>query len=251
MGGVVGGLKVRPVPAEDLEQELDLRVRAFGPLGGYRERVIANNLAMMAAGHLLGAYDGGRLLGTARYLDIRQWWGGRAMPMAGVAGVKTAPEARGRGVATALLTELLSLLPERGYPISALYPSTPGVYRSLGWEFGGGFYRTEIAGPALAALLPPDSGTSGGEVRLRRAGPDDAAEAFAVMSAVFAASRDCGPSTFGVDDLPRRARPSARARRRRRPRRAGWTDCASPPPRAPRTAAPAPPAPRRSAPARR
>ena len=203
MGGVVGGLKVRPVPAEDLEQELDLRVRAFGPLGGYRERVIANNLAMMAAGQLLGAYDGGRLLGTARYLDIRQWWGGRAMPMAGVAGVKTAPEARGRGVATALLTELLSLLPERGYPISALYPSTPGVYRSLGWEFGGGFYRTEIAGPALAALLPPDSGTSGGEVRLRRAGPDDAAEAFAVMSAVFAASRDCGPSTFGVDDLRR------------------------------------------------
>jgi GNAT superfamily N-acetyltransferase len=210
-GGAGGGLEVRPVSAEDLEAELDLRVRAFGPLGGYRERVIADDLDSMAAGQMLGAYEGGRLIGTARYLDTRQWWGGRSMPMAGVAGVKTAPEARGRGVATALLTELLSLLPGRGYPISVLYPSTPGVYRSLGWEFGGGFYRTEIAGPALASLLPPDSGagggsgagSSGGEVRLRRAGAADAAEAFAVMSAVFAASRDCGPSTFGVDDLRR------------------------------------------------
>jgi hypothetical protein len=34
-------VEIRPVGAEDLEQELDLRVRAFGPLGGYRERVTA------------------------------------------------------------------------------------------------------------------------------------------------------------------------------------------------------------------
>ncbi len=194
-------MEIRPVVDDDLEQELDLRVRAFGPLGGYRERVTADNLADTAAGRMLGAYEGGRLLGTARYLDMRQWWGGRVMPMAGVAGVKTAPEARGRGVATALLTEMLAFLPGRGYPVSVLYPSTASLYRSLGWEFGGGFYRTEIVGPALASLLPPELGAGDGEVRLRRAGGDDAAEALAVIGAVLAASRDCGPSTFGVDEV--------------------------------------------------
>ena len=64
------------MPAEDLEQELDLRVRAFGPLGSYRERLIEDNLALIAAGQMLGAYEGNRLVGTARYLDIRQWWHG-------------------------------------------------------------------------------------------------------------------------------------------------------------------------------
>jgi predicted acetyltransferase len=31
-------------------------------------------------------------------LDMRQWWHGRAVPMAGVAGIKVAPEYPGRGV---------------------------------------------------------------------------------------------------------------------------------------------------------
>lgn len=88
--------------------------------------------------------------------------------MAGVSGVKVAPEARGRGVATALLTELLAVLTGRGYPLSVLYPSTLGVYRSLGWELAGGFYRTEIPGPVLTSLLPPDS--EAGFVARRRPG---------------------------------------------------------------------------------
>jgi predicted acetyltransferase len=131
-------VEIRPVGESDLEQELDLRARAYGPLGGYRERLIASNLALIAAGQMFGAYEGDRLVGTARYLDLRQWWRGRVMPMAGVSGVKVAPEARGRGVATRLLTELLSVLTGLGYPISVLYPTAPGVYRSRGFEFGGG-----------------------------------------------------------------------------------------------------------------
>ena len=57
--------------------------------------------AVVAAGRILGAFDGGRLVGTARYHDMRQWWHGRPLPMAGVAGVKVAPEERGRGVGRA------------------------------------------------------------------------------------------------------------------------------------------------------
>ena len=39
---------------------------------------------------------------------MRQWWYGRAVPMAGVAGVKVAPEDRGRGVGRAVMTALPS-----------------------------------------------------------------------------------------------------------------------------------------------
>lgn len=139
---------------------------------------------------MFGAYDGGRLIGSARYLQMRQWWHGRDLPMAGVAGVEVAPELRRRGVAKALLTELLAVMTERGFPVSVFYPSTPGVYRSLGWEFGGGFYRTEVAGRALTALLPPQAQAAGDEVRLRRAGPGAAEEASATMTAVFDAATD-------------------------------------------------------------
>jgi GNAT superfamily N-acetyltransferase len=197
-------VEIRPVGADDLEQELDLRVRAFGPLGDYRERVIADNLELIAAGQMLGAYEGNRLVGTARCLNLRQWWGGRDLPMAGVSGVKVAPEARGRGVATALLTELMSAMTERGFPISVLFPSTPGLYRSLGWEFAGGFYRTEIVGRALTTLLPPDVGVGpGAPSELQRVGPDDAEQVIAVMNAVHATARDCGPTAFGVDIVRR------------------------------------------------
>ena len=55
----------------------------------------------MAAGRCLGAFDGDRLVGTAQYHDMRQWWYGRAVPMAGVARQGRA-EYRGRGVGRAL-----------------------------------------------------------------------------------------------------------------------------------------------------
>ena len=64
----------------------------------------------MAAGRDLGAYDGDRLVGTALYHDMRQWWYGRPVPMAGVAGVKVAPEYRGQGVGRALMTGLTELM---------------------------------------------------------------------------------------------------------------------------------------------
>ncbi len=46
-------------------------------------------------------------MAAAAFHDMRQWWHGRALPMAGVGGVKVAPEQRGRGVGRALMTELL------------------------------------------------------------------------------------------------------------------------------------------------
>ena len=58
--------------------------------------------------------------------------------MAGVSSVKVAPEDRGRGVGRLLMTAVLDEIAAHRYPLSALYPATMPLYRSLGWELAGG-----------------------------------------------------------------------------------------------------------------
>ena len=152
----------------------------------------------MAAGATFGAFDGGRLVGSARYHVMRQWWHGRSMPMAGVAGVKVAPEARGLGIGTAIMTRMLGEVAERGYPVSALYPATAPLYRSFGWEIAGGQYETVLPTRSLAALLRPDESVPPGQsepAAPRRAAPDDASAVIDVIGLVHASLRHCGPNT--------------------------------------------------------
>jgi len=148
----------RITPDDDVEELLDLARRAFGPFGGEaRARRLADAGESIAAGRHLGAFDGGRMLAAAKYFDMVQWWHGRSLPMAGVAGVTVAPEARGRGLGRALMTALLTEIAARGYPLSALYPSTMTIYRSVGYEAAGGMYQVSMPARSLRALAPPDS----------------------------------------------------------------------------------------------
>ena len=198
-------------PDDDLAPDLDLARRAFGPFGEQEgARRLASARESVAAGRHFGAFGGGRLLGSARFFDMAQWWQGRSLPMAGVAGVKVAPEARGTGVGRALMTALLAEIAARGYPLSVLYPSTMTIYRSLGYEAAGGMYQVSMPARSLRALAPPDrptadrptadhsaaGGRAEGPPGLRRAGPDDAAEIEAVVGRVHELARDCGPVTF-------------------------------------------------------
>jgi predicted N-acetyltransferase YhbS len=200
-GSELGGLTIRPMRADDdLDAELDLRHRSFGPMSSQsRENWREEMLGCIADGRQFGAWDGGQLVGAARYYDMRQYWHGQAVPMAGVGGVKVAPEARGRGVGRAMMRALLGALAGRSYPLSVLYPATAQIYRSLGWEMAGGHYRAEVPGRSLLALLPPDPELPArpGEPApgVRRAGPDDASKVIAVLGAIYAAGRDCGPAT--------------------------------------------------------
>jgi predicted N-acetyltransferase YhbS len=199
------GLVIRPLSQDDdLEAEVELRRRAFGPMDdAERGQTLAVAADSVAAGRHFGAFDGERMIATARYLDRRQWWHGRSVPMAGVAGVKVTPEVRGRGVGKALMTELLGHLAGRGYPVSVLYPATTPIYRSLGWELAGGLYHAAVPARALGSLLPPDVGAPPPPALLRRASPDDAAEVIEVIGAAHAAARHCGPATRAVGDVRR------------------------------------------------
>ncbi|PZG02745.1 GNAT family N-acetyltransferase, partial [Micromonospora craterilacus] len=85
-----------------------------------------------------GAFDtAGNLVGKAVDLHDEQWWAGRAVLAADVAGVAVAPEARGTGVARTLLRALLHGAHERGAAVSTLFATTPAPYRACGWEIAG------------------------------------------------------------------------------------------------------------------
>jgi predicted acetyltransferase len=88
--------------------------------------------------------EDGEIVGGLILIHQGQFWGGRAVRMGGVAGVATAPHARGRGAATRMMQSALRELRSMGYPLSGLYPATQGLYRRVGFEQAGA--RAEVRG---------------------------------------------------------------------------------------------------------
>lgn len=133
---------------------------------------------------------------------MRQWWSGRAVPMAGVASVRVAPEDRGRGIARRLMAAVLADVAARGYPLSVLYPATMPLYRSFGWELAGLRETAVIPARSLRDLVPPDPvipmtpDVTPGSARMRRAAPGDAEAVLAVAGRVHEVARDSGPITW-------------------------------------------------------
>jgi predicted acetyltransferase len=202
-------------PDDDMDAQIDLGERAFGPIPADRREDWAHVGSLLVRdGLFLGAFTGGRPVGAAVVHDMRQYWHGRAVPCAGVAGVKVAPEDRGAGIGRRLMTALLALIAERGYPVSALYPATMPLYRSLGWELAGGHYQAVVPARSLHALLAPDahamaSGHPGAPGHpegsgLRRAGAGDARAVTDVIGRCHETARDSGPLTRDLDWQSRR-----------------------------------------------
>lgn len=88
--------------------------------------------------------EGGRIVGGLGIYQMGQWFGGKSVPMAGLAAVGVPPEQRGTGVAFELLSRTLQELYEKEVPISALYPATQRLYRKVGYEQGGNSCIYEI-----------------------------------------------------------------------------------------------------------
>ena len=196
-------LEIRPItPDDDFDAQMDLSQRAFGI---YSEQQKASWLhaARLRAGQgsFLGAFVDGAPAGAAMLHDMRQYWLGQPVGMSGVASVKVAPEHRGRGIGRTLMTELLSLIAERGYPLSALYPATMPIYRSLGWELAGGRHQFSVPARSLRGFIEPDKAARGGgaghqDVPVRRAASADVATVIKVMVESHRAARDAGPLTW-------------------------------------------------------
>jgi predicted acetyltransferase len=211
----VTGVEIRPITTDDdMDAQLDLGQRAFGIYSAAQRASWLYVAGLRASqGLFLGAFVDGRPAGAAMLHEMRQWWLGRAVPCAGVASVKVAPEYRGRGIGRLLMSALLDAVAGRGYPLSALFPATMPLYRSLGWELAGGRYEAAIPARSLRALVAPDvfdvfdvfdafdaggagAGAGAGAAEIRRASAGDAAEVIAITGRAHELARDAGPLTW-------------------------------------------------------
>lgn len=118
---------------DELEQFCTIMGEAFAtPLDRcqqYVDLVGPQNIRIVRTGRTVA--------GGLAVLPKGQWFGGRSVPMAGIAAVAVAPQFRARGAATGLLTETLAELHAAGTPISTLYPATLALYRRVGYEVAG------------------------------------------------------------------------------------------------------------------
>lgn len=99
---------------------------------------------------------GGEPAACLRMIPMGQYFGGRSVPMTGIAGVATAPERRGQGLAQKMMAACVEEMAEGGVAISTLYPSTRRLYRKVGYEEAGAF----------CAVRVPVDGLGGGKAEL-------------------------------------------------------------------------------------
>ena len=139
----------------DWDDAAALGAEAFGSFGDPSRWV-----ASLAHSHAVGARDGGRLVSFARVKPYGQWFGGRTVPMGGIASVAVAASHQRRGLARATVAATLPVLREQGLVVSALFPATTPLYRSLGWEQAGDYTWLDVPGAALRSLGPVPDGLS-------------------------------------------------------------------------------------------
>jgi len=123
----------RTLTADDVDQAFDLSTLAFNGSPDRRTRWID----AFDPASTTGVFEGGRLVAMARARSFEQYWGGRALPMCGIASVAVMPHRRGAGLGQRVVAGALDIGNERGDPVSALFPTSPAFYRSLGWEIAG------------------------------------------------------------------------------------------------------------------
>src|SRR5262245_39568838 len=107
----------------DLERLVDIHTRAYPDERSWdvrKRNFQANPLGTFE--HLHVALVDNVIVGHAFLFPLRIHVGGQAVPVGGVATVGVAPEARGTGVASAMLEHLHGLALARGDAATVLYP---------------------------------------------------------------------------------------------------------------------------------
>lgn len=188
----IASLRTRDLTDGDLDAAFDVRSRSFGPLeSSLRHWWDDVEQGSINEHRAIGVFDGDRLLAHARVRAYQQFWGGRPMPMGGVAGVVVAPEARGRGVGSLLMRAVTQHSLELGDLVSALYPATIPMYRALGWEVVGAQHRISMSAEALRTL-------GGKDVPLRPATESDVEPFRKRLLERYVAQRANGPKLVSV-----------------------------------------------------
>lgn len=127
-------LAFRPAREADLDRLIEIHSSAFPDPRGEAERrsnFVANPLGTLD--DLWVLLDGGQPLAHAFLFGLEAWVGGARVRLGGIASVGVAPEARGRGLASALLAHLHGVARARGDAATVLYAYRQGFYARLGY----------------------------------------------------------------------------------------------------------------------
>ncbi|MEZ0108125.1 putative acetyltransferase [Catenulispora sp. EB89] len=99
--------------------------------GAYRRQIFADEIA---AGRVIGAYDGDRVVGTfANFRNTVSVPGGAAVPAAAVTSVSVAQTHRRRGILSAMIATALRQSADAGEPLSILIPAEWPIYGRFGY----------------------------------------------------------------------------------------------------------------------
>ncbi|MDR7087503.1 putative acetyltransferase [Aeromicrobium panaciterrae] len=158
-------LQIRQLTDADMKQAMRLGSESFGNPPTPDEDLPSST---REGREWFGAFDGDLLVAQAINREFHSWFGGVAIPTAGVAFVGVTAEYRGRGIVRPLLEAVLASAVDRGSVVSALFPTAPRVYRGLGYERITDLIFATIPTSALSGL--PQSSTT-----TRRATVDDLA----------------------------------------------------------------------------
>ncbi|WP_370946356.1 enhanced intracellular survival protein Eis [Amycolatopsis sp. cg5] len=146
---------IREARDDDLDAVWRLRRIAFGSSGPRPTAWPVSDERRLVA-------EAGAVHGYLRIRRFGQYFGGRVVPMGGLATVAVDPHARGKGVASGLLDTALSTMREDGQPLSTLFTTVPALYRGRGWEQSGVVEHADIPVDAFRAL--PESPVSLGPI---------------------------------------------------------------------------------------
>ncbi len=128
------GLVFRTAVEADLDRLVDIHLVAYPDDrgGDVRRRNMTVN-AFGGLADLVVAEEDGELRAHARLFRMSSWFGGKKVKVGGIASVAVAPEARGQGIARALVGELHAMSRRRGDAVTLLYPWKQGFYARLGY----------------------------------------------------------------------------------------------------------------------
>ena len=139
----------RTATLEDVDRLVEIHTAAFPDDRGHAER--RRNFLQNALGSLDDLHvvlHEGRIVAHAFLFSLGAYFGGQRVAVGGIASVGVAPEARRRGVASALVSHLQSVAQDRGAVLTMLYAFRQRFYARHGYA---------AVSPQLRLLLDPRS----------------------------------------------------------------------------------------------